>query len=106
MAGGGRFGDRVLWARVDGDLNPLAVGVRRAAERAGYAVEDRPFRAHLTLARGRRNADLRPLAAEIRDVTGPPWDADELVLLRGAQPRSPQAGYERLGAWSLSGTRL
>jgi RNA 2',3'-cyclic 3'-phosphodiesterase len=98
VSGGGRFGKRVLWARLEADLRPLAAGVNRAAERAGYAVEDRPFRAHLTLARGRRNTDLRPLAAELTHVTGPSWAAGEIVLMRGGQP-----DYERLETWRLSG---
>jgi RNA 2',3'-cyclic 3'-phosphodiesterase len=98
VAGGGRFGNRVLWARLEGDLRPLAAGVSRAADRAGFAVEDRPFRAHLTLARGRRGSDFRPLATALADVTGPPWRADEIVLMRGGQP-----AYERLEAWPLRG---
>ncbi len=98
VAGGGRFGNRVLWARLEADLRPLAAGVRRAAEKAGHAVEDRPFRAHLTLARGRRNADLRPLAAGLAEVVGPSWSADEIVLMRGGQP-----DYQRLDSWRLTG---
>jgi 2'-5' RNA ligase len=98
VAGGGRFGNRVLWARLGGDLRPLATGVTRAADRAGFAVEDRPFRAHLTLARGRRGSDLRPLAAELADIAGPPWTAEEIVLMRGGQPT-----YERVEAWPLTG---
>lgn len=100
VAGGGRFGNRVLWARLDGDLRPLATGVTRAASRAGFPVEERPFRAHLTLARGRKGSDLRPLAAELADVEGRPWTADEIVLMRGGQP-----AYERVRAWPLTGGR-
>jgi 2'-5' RNA ligase len=100
VAGGGRFGDRVLWARLEGDLRAVAAGVTRAAERAGYAVEDRPFRAHLTLARGRRTrVDLRPLAAALADVGGPVWTAEELALMRGGSPR-----YLRLAGWPFTGS--
>jgi 2'-5' RNA ligase len=99
LAGAGRFGDRVLWARVAGELGPLARAATRAGERAGFPVEDRPYRAHLTLARGRRQRiDLRPLVAALSDVAGPPWTAAEIVLMRSAQPE-----YERLAAWPLSG---
>jgi 2'-5' RNA ligase len=101
VAGGGRFGNRVLWARLEADLRPLATGVQRAALKAGYAVEDRPFRAHLTLARGRRKADLRPLAAALAEVSGPSWVADEIVLMRGGQP-----DYRRLHAWPLTADRV
>ncbi|WP_045876988.1 RNA 2',3'-cyclic phosphodiesterase [Pseudofrankia sp. DC12] len=54
LAGAGRFGDRVLWAGVDGELAPLAAGICRAARRAGVAdLDPRPLRAHLTLAYAR-----------------------------------------------------
>jgi 2'-5' RNA ligase len=54
LAAPGRFGDRVLWAGVAGELAPLAAGVRRAASRAGIeGLDTRPLRAHLTLARAR-----------------------------------------------------
>src|ERR1700754_212487 len=52
----GRFGDRVLWMRVHGEidgLRQLAASVRFAARRARLSVEDRPYRPHLTVARGR-----------------------------------------------------
>ena len=98
IVGGGRFGDRVLFAKLHGDLRPLATGVTRAAQRAGYQVEERPFRAHLTLARARRTkVDLRPLAAALAAVEGPAWMARELILLRGAQP-----SYQRLDSWTLA----
>jgi RNA 2',3'-cyclic 3'-phosphodiesterase len=97
QAGAGRFGNHVLWAGLEGNLAPLAADLARAAERAGFVVEDRPFRAHLTLARGRRRQNLRPLADELTAVEGPPWTAQEIVLLRRAQPE-----YERLATWPLA----
>jgi 2'-5' RNA ligase len=97
VAGAGRFGDRVLFAKVAGELKPLATGVVRAAQRAGYETEDRPFRAHLTLARGRRaRADLRPLVAQLSELAGGPWLVDRLSLMRSQQPR-----YEVLDAWPI-----
>jgi RNA 2',3'-cyclic 3'-phosphodiesterase len=97
VAGAGRFGDRVLFAKLAGDLKSLAAGVTCAIERSGYEVEDRPFRAHLTLARGRRpRTDLRPLVAALADVRGPVWTVNELRLMRSAQP-----DYETLSAWTL-----
>ena len=76
-AGGGRFGDRVLWAGAEGDvraLSALADTVRAAARRAGTpADEEHAFRAHLTLARTRKHAtvDLRPHAAALATHRGP-----------------------------------
>ena len=97
VAGGGRFGDRVLFAKLAGDLKPLAAGVTRAAERSGYAVEDRPFHAHLTLARSRRGRiDLRPLLTALSDVRGPDWTVGELRLMRSGQP-----DYETVSRWPL-----
>ncbi len=97
IAGAGRFGDRVLFAKLAGDLKPLAHGVTRAADRAGYRIDERPFRAHLTLARGRRTrVDLRPLVTALADVRGPQWLVDELRLMRSAQPE-----YETLERWPL-----
>lgn len=97
VAGAGRFGKRVLFAKVDGDLKPLAAGVARAAARAGYQIEERAFRAHLTLARsGRVPLDLAQLAASLADVQGPTWRADELRLMRGALP-----AYEMVAGWPL-----
>jgi RNA 2',3'-cyclic 3'-phosphodiesterase len=97
VEGAGRFGDRVLFAKLAGDLKPLAAGVTRATERSGYQVEDRPFHAHLTLARGRRaSIDLRPLVAALADVHGPVWKVNELRLMRSAQPH-----YETVSSWPL-----
>lgn len=53
----------VLVAPVAG-LNELAVAAHSACRQAGLDLEDRPFRGHLTLARGRRPADLAGLAGE------------------------------------------
>ena len=55
LGGSGRFGDRVLWTRVDPANGPraLAASVGAAARRCGIPVDDRPHRPHLTLARGR-----------------------------------------------------
>jgi 2'-5' RNA ligase len=97
VAGAGRFGNRVLFAKIEGDLKPLAAGIARAASRAGYEVEERTFRAHVTLARGRRNpVNLAPLVAALSTVEGPRWKANELRLMRGAQP-----AYETIATWSL-----
>ncbi len=52
----GRFGRAVVWAGLDecAELHELAGAVRGAVAEAGVPVEDRPFRAHVTLARGGR----------------------------------------------------
>lgn len=109
LAGGGRFGDRVLWTRVRGDpeaLRRLVDAVRAAARRCGLSIESRPYRPHLTLARGGTPApDLAPLVASMREFAGTGWTATELHLVRsilGAGPAGT-ARHETLAAWKLTG---
>jgi 2'-5' RNA ligase len=67
---------RTLWARVDGDRQPLAAlaamaaDLRRALVPLGFPPEDRAFHPHLTLARARGprgDPDLARCAAALRD---------------------------------------
>jgi 2'-5' RNA ligase len=106
LQGAGRFGNRVLWTRVNGDveaLRRLAASVRAAARRARLAVEDRPYRPHLTLARGREGADLRPAVDALDGFTGSPWTAAELNLVRSWLGSGPErtALHEVLMSWPL-----
>lgn len=110
LTGGGRFGDRTLWAGVSGDtaeLGRLAASVAAGARRTGIEVEDRAFRAHLTLARARphHRTNLRPYVDVLAPFASRPWTADRIELIRshlpepgaeGAQPR-----YETIGTWPL-----
>ncbi|MGA4841198.1 RNA 2',3'-cyclic phosphodiesterase [Streptomyces sp. G45] len=107
LHGGGRFGDRALWAGAAGDVAALRTLARRAeaaAREAGVVLrEERAYRAHLTLARGRGEVDLRPFAAGLAAFAGEEWGVDRMVLVRshlgaGARPR-----YEPLHAWPLAG---
>ena len=82
---------RVLWLGVDdasGTLGDLSALLESVAGEIGFPPEDRPFRPHLTLARLRTPADLRPLLPTL-----PPVQAasrvDRLILFRsdlGAGP--------------------
>jgi 2'-5' RNA ligase len=141
LAGGGRFGDRVLWTRVHAAPGPAAPtgtadapsvpgspappgrvphpggprgidGVRRlaasvtaAARRSGIPVDDRPYRPHLTLARTRDGADLRPAVAALRGFTGSPWTADVVHLVRSRLGAGPggTAAHDVVAAWPLGG---
>jgi len=65
LSGAGRFGDRVLWAGLDGDraaLVDLAARLVAALRAAGVDTDERPYRPHLTIARTVRgvSVDLRP----------------------------------------------
>lgn len=130
IAGGGRFGDRTLWAAVTGaapDADAAEPEGEAAGEQDGEALRrfaattvaagrrlglgtDEPgrFHAHLTLARVRAHRlDLRPFAAALKDFAGEPWTAGELALVRSNLPGSGVQGeqprYEQVAGWPLGG---
>jgi RNA 2',3'-cyclic 3'-phosphodiesterase len=94
FAGAGRFDGRVLWVGVHGDRAPLRALARRVA------VDDRPYRPHLTVARTRGPVDLRPVVGTLEPYDGPGWRADAVHLVRshlGPQPR-----YDDIATWPLA----
>ena len=107
LAGGGRFGSlrrpQVAWAGLDGDVVPLvdlAVRLTAVARSLRLAVEERPFRPHLTLGRWRpgRPAD-GAVVERLADYRGPAWPVTEVRLLDshlGAQP-----SYDTVAAWPV-----
>lgn len=111
FAGGGRFGDRVLFTSVQGDrpgLRRLADSTSAAARRTGLTVGARPYRPHLTLARSRSRSgsglDLRPAVGTIGDYRGPEWTASRLCLVHSRLAAGPgrSAVYETVAAWALN----
>lgn len=97
---------RVLWTGVQGDLRGLAAladSVAAGARRAGAAVanEGRGFRPHLTLARCRAPADVRPLVENLSRYAGTPWTATEIYLIHSRLAGRPR--YETLTACPLRG---
>jgi RNA 2',3'-cyclic 3'-phosphodiesterase len=108
LHGSGRFGDRVLWTRVRGGVDGvrrLAASVTAAARRCGIPVDERPYRPHLTLARGRPPTDLRPAVDVLGGFAGSSWTADELHLVRSRLGAGPggSAVHETLATWPLGG---
>jgi 2'-5' RNA ligase len=105
LRGAGRFGDHVLWTRVHApdDLRALAASVGAAARRCGIAVDDRPYRPHLTLARARPGSDLRPLVDVLGAFAGTAWTADELHLVRSRLGAGPggTAAHDVIETWPL-----
>jgi 2'-5' RNA ligase len=92
ISGGGRFGQRVLWAGVTGDraaLTAVAAAAAAAARSARIGMEDRPYRPHLTIARARPGAQLGPAAAAMAGYAGPAWVATELVLVESQLGAGP-----------------
>ena len=109
LARAGRFGSprrpQVFWAGLDGDvgaLTALAGRLTDAARALGLPVEDRPFRAHLTLGRwrARQPADGR-LPDRLTGYEGPAWPVSELRLLQSHLGPDPR--YEPLATWALPG---
>jgi RNA 2',3'-cyclic 3'-phosphodiesterase len=112
IQGGGAFPGparaTVVWAglRADGTaLAALAASVAAGARRAGAPPpdENRRYRPHLTLARLREPADVRPLTVELARLAGPPWTATEIQLIQSHPPagvRQPPA-YTTVARWPL-----
>jgi 2'-5' RNA ligase len=88
LAGAGAFG-QLVWVGVGGDtaaLAALAEGLRERLRADGFALDTRPFRPHLTIARGvqTRRADVAAALAALENYTGPPWTVRQVVLVRSA----------------------
>jgi RNA 2',3'-cyclic 3'-phosphodiesterase len=110
FAGGGGFARparaSVVYAGVAGSLpqlQALADSCAATGRRIGLAMEDRPYRPHLTLARvrGRAPVDVRTIVDQLDGYEGPTWTSSEIVLMRshlGSQPR-----HEPIGRWPLRG---
>ena len=97
---------RVLWAGIQGDVAPLGALVLELGRRLaalGFPSEERPFSAHLTLARARDPRGLPGLAAALaRCAEGPSarWPVQEVVLFQShLSSRGPR--YEALARCQL-----
>ncbi|MFJ9949154.1 RNA 2',3'-cyclic phosphodiesterase [Kitasatospora sp. NPDC091207] len=116
LAGAGRFGDRVLWAGVEGQawaLRRLAEAVNEATADVVGEVDAFSFHPHLTLARagssrGHRRAVQRVAAAELDSLVlalgeyrGPEWEAAELRLMK-SELDGGFAHYETVRRWPLA----
>lgn len=102
----GRFGDRVLWAGLDDDggVGALAARVRAALGDADVPFDDRPFRAHVTLARGRRGRPV-PSAATAAPAGALPveWTARRLDLMASRARPGVDGRYRAAATWPLGG---
>ncbi len=96
---------RVLWLAVHeveaaGPLAALAAGLERATAEAGFAPEQRAFRAHLTLARAMRGGDAAvPVCCEAEIAA--PIPVTQVVLFRSDLLASG-ARYTALARFPLS----
>ncbi|MDQ1661354.1 MAG: 2,3-cyclic 3-phosphodiesterase [Blastococcus sp.] len=109
IAGAGRFGSgrrpQVFWTGLDGDvgaLTGLADRLRSAVAARGFATEDRPFRAHLTVGRWRPGRPADPaLPDRLADYRGPAWPVTEVCLMESHLGRD--ARYEVVAGWPVGG---
>jgi 2'-5' RNA ligase len=79
----------VVWIRVVSERDvcgELAAEVGRRLRPLGHEPEDRPFHAHLTVARLKTPRDLRPLRGD--EAFGRPWLVDEVVVYESRLRRS------------------
>jgi 2'-5' RNA ligase len=110
LTGGGRFGSlrrpQVAWAGLDGDVAPLTELAGRLADAARVLrlpVEDRAFRAHLTLGRWRpRQPADGALTDRLAGYRGPAWPVTEVRLLESHL--GPKPTYEVLATWGVART--
>lgn len=108
LGGAGAFPNasraRVLWTGIQGDkrgLAALAASVAAGMRRAGAppASEGRRYQPHLTLARCRTPADVRPLVTTLAEFAGTAWVAGEIYLIHSRLQGTPR--YQTLGSWPL-----
>lgn len=100
LAGGGAFPNaahaRVLWCGVETDdagrteVGRMATGARAAAARAGVAVDGQRFRAHVTVARLGRPAEVSSWVRLLDAYRGPAWTADRLDLVASHLGEGPR----------------
>ncbi len=92
----------VLWLGVSqgvGELDRLASVCDEAAQAAGLAAEERPFRPHLTLSRIRPQADVASLIESFGDA-GIGWRCETMIVYRSLLG-SGAASYEPLEIFEL-----
>jgi RNA 2',3'-cyclic 3'-phosphodiesterase len=90
----------VVWVDLDEDshsLVDLSEIIEDAAQSAGVAPEERPFRPHLTLARVRPQSDISHLLEQQIDLE---WIVSEIVIFRSHLGKGG-ARYEVLETFAL-----
>ena len=114
IAGGGAFPDpdraRMLWTGLAHDLPSerdelaaLARGARTAFATAGADADGQRFRAHLTLARLRRPANVTRWVRVLEPYAGPSWRPDAVSLVASHLGEGPRRAprYEVLATCLL-----
>jgi RNA 2',3'-cyclic 3'-phosphodiesterase len=100
LAGGGRFGRgrfTILWAGVQGDLDPLRRAATRGLKSRRLPFDGQRFHPHLTLARPGDKVPREVVAADLEALarySGPQWTVDRFVLYHSHL--GPKPWYEPL----------
>jgi 2'-5' RNA ligase len=110
LAGGGAFPSprraSVLWLGVQqgsDELAALATALTGATAPLGFEPEDRPYRAHLTLARANRGRDVRALVDQLDAAApSPRWTVDSVVLFE-SDTRADGAVHTEVARVRLTG---
>ncbi|MEX2225886.1 MAG: RNA 2',3'-cyclic phosphodiesterase [Dehalococcoidia bacterium] len=108
---GGRRNLRVVWVGVGGDtaaLTALAAAVERALVPLGFATEQRPFNAHLTLARVQDDtpaSERERIAMGLARVPVPPFTMFHVQHISLMQSTLGRGGavYQALNTFALGG---
>lgn len=82
-------------SRVPAQLEGLVAALHTWLRGAGFVLEERPYRPHVTLV---RKAQCVPLTEPVTPII---WHAENFALVRSA-PESDGARYQPLGRWGLS----
>ena len=94
-----RLGPSVLCVPVAG-LEALAASVVRVTAEFGEPPDERPFRGHITVARGARHGKLRLPAPASAPFAGS-WEVDEVTLVASVLHQAG-ARYEVIGRYPLA----
>lgn len=90
--------NRIGWiapSSVPAPMQAMVAAMQAWLRGAGFALEERPWRPHVTLV---RKAQCVPLAACAAPIA---WHAQDFVLVRSL-PESEGARYRIMGRWPLS----
>ncbi|WP_327068372.1 RNA 2',3'-cyclic phosphodiesterase [Kitasatospora sp. NBC_01302] len=112
LAGGGHFGDRVLWVGLAGQtwaLRSLARAVTQVTGEVLGVEEEFTYHPHLTLARTGRGGHpgreertaLRAAAEQLVDFQGVEWPVTEFQLMR-SDFGSGRSRYTTVDRWELN----
>jgi RNA 2',3'-cyclic 3'-phosphodiesterase len=98
----GTFGHKVLWVGLAASepLARLAETVRTELREEGFPIEERPFRAHLTLARAGRGGLLPRTLTDGYEGPTSTWPVERMVLMRSRLRRTGPR-YTVEAAWRL-----